>query len=242
MIITTLFIPFVLATIMLGLIVVNVFMYILGSGFTRFYAHITRIPYEILAAIVLTFCIAGAYSTNNRMYDIYIILIFGIVAYFLRRMDFQLVPILLGIVLGLALFLTARGGLFHNRTVYSVISIVVNVFRSIPFIILIVLLIPFTKTVVGTILGANAALPALMAIWLSCAWPLSASTSDKVLPRRSGAASPQLSVTGMVAVSVSPRLVKLGLPKSTSSMLSINSDGCRQPASRTAVTVSFPPP
>ncbi|EMX8898025.1 ABC transporter permease [Enterobacter bugandensis] len=68
----------------------------------------------------------------------------------------------LGIVLGLALFLTARGGLFHNRTVYGVISIVVNVFRSIPFIILIVLLIPFTKTVVGTILGANAALPALI--------------------------------------------------------------------------------
>ena len=68
----------------------------------------------------------------------------------------------LGIVLGLALFLTARGGLFHNRAVYSVISIVVNMFRSIPFIILIVLLIPFTKTLVGTILGANAALPALI--------------------------------------------------------------------------------
>ena len=68
----------------------------------------------------------------------------------------------LGIVLGLALFLTARGGLFQNSTVYSVISIVVNVFRSIPFIILIVLLIPFTKTIVGTILGANAALPALI--------------------------------------------------------------------------------
>lgn len=90
----------ILYAIMLGLIVVNVFMYIIGSGFTRFYAHITRIPYEILAPIVMTFCIAGAYSTNNRVYDIYIILIFGIVAYFLRRMDFQLVPILLGIVLG----------------------------------------------------------------------------------------------------------------------------------------------
>ncbi|ANI81437.1 methionine ABC transporter permease [Kosakonia oryzae] len=68
----------------------------------------------------------------------------------------------LGILLGLALFLTARGGLFQNRTLYSVISILVNVFRSIPFIILIVLLIPFTKTIVGTILGANAALPALI--------------------------------------------------------------------------------
>ncbi|MCL5501132.1 D-methionine transport system permease protein [Phytobacter palmae] len=68
----------------------------------------------------------------------------------------------LGIMLGLALFLTARGGLFQNRALYSVISIVVNVFRSIPFIILIVLLIPFTKTIIGTILGANAALPALI--------------------------------------------------------------------------------
>ncbi|AHY13138.1 MULTISPECIES: methionine ABC transporter permease [Citrobacter] len=68
----------------------------------------------------------------------------------------------LGVALGLALFLTARGGLFHNRAVYSAISLVVNIFRSIPFIILIVLLIPFTKAMVGTILGANAALPALI--------------------------------------------------------------------------------
>lgn len=68
----------------------------------------------------------------------------------------------LGIVLGLALFLTARGGLYPHRAFYSAISLVVNVFRSIPFIILIVLLIPFTKSLVGTILGANAALPALI--------------------------------------------------------------------------------
>jgi len=68
----------------------------------------------------------------------------------------------LGILLGLALFLTARGGLFQNRALYSVISILVNVFRSIPFIILIVLLIPFTKAIVGSILGANTALPALI--------------------------------------------------------------------------------
>ena len=70
--------------------------------------------------------------------------------------------LVLGIALGLALFLTARGGLYQNRTLYSAISLIVNIFRSIPFIILIVLLIPVTKTLVGTILGANAALPALI--------------------------------------------------------------------------------
>lgn len=73
-----------------------------------------------------------------------------------------LATFVLGILFGLALFLTARGGLFQNRAIYGVMSILVNVFRSIPFIILIVLLIPFTKTLIGTILGANAALPALI--------------------------------------------------------------------------------
>ncbi|CAI0876134.1 methionine ABC transporter permease [Serratia proteamaculans] len=73
-----------------------------------------------------------------------------------------LATLLLGIVLGVLLFLTSRGQLLQNRLVYSLISVLVNVFRSIPFIILIVLLIPFTKTLIGTILGADAALPALI--------------------------------------------------------------------------------
>lgn len=90
----------ILYAIMLGLIIVNIFMYILGKGFTRFYANITRIPYELLACIILPFCVAGAYSTNNSMYDVYIIIFVGVLAYILRRLDFQLVPILLGIVLG----------------------------------------------------------------------------------------------------------------------------------------------
>lgn len=68
----------------------------------------------------------------------------------------------LGIILGVILFLTAKGQLLENRIVYTSFSIVISIFRSIPFIILIVLLIPFTKALIGTILGANAALPALI--------------------------------------------------------------------------------
>lgn len=73
-----------------------------------------------------------------------------------------LATLVLGIVLGVLLFLTSKGQLWQNRAVYSLISVLVNVFRSIPFIILIVLLIPFTKSLIGTILGADAALPALI--------------------------------------------------------------------------------
>ncbi|EHD21063.1 MULTISPECIES: methionine ABC transporter permease [Brenneria] len=73
-----------------------------------------------------------------------------------------LATFVLGVILGVLLFLTSRGQLLQNRLVYTLVSVVVNVFRSIPFIILIVLLIPFTRVIVGTILGANAALPALI--------------------------------------------------------------------------------
>jgi D-methionine transport system permease protein len=69
---------------------------------------------------------------------------------------------ILGLALGLLLFLTDEGNMWENKVVNKMIATFVNVFRSIPFIILIVLLIPFTKFLMGTILGANAALPTLI--------------------------------------------------------------------------------
>jgi D-methionine transport system permease protein len=68
----------------------------------------------------------------------------------------------IGIILGLILFLTGKGNIWENRAVNGIMSAVVNIFRSIPFLILIVLLIPFTKALVGSMIGENAALPALI--------------------------------------------------------------------------------
>ncbi|WP_042353909.1 methionine ABC transporter permease [Bacillus rubiinfantis] len=73
-----------------------------------------------------------------------------------------LITFILGIILGMLLFLTAKDNLWENKPINTVISAIVNVFRSIPFIILIVLLIPFTTFIVGTMIGENAALPALI--------------------------------------------------------------------------------
>jgi len=68
----------------------------------------------------------------------------------------------LGLIIGLLLYATNEELLFKNRAIYSVLSLVVNVFRSIPFIILLILLIPFTTAIVGSFLGPTAALPALI--------------------------------------------------------------------------------
>ncbi|AOT01512.1 methionine ABC transporter permease [Exiguobacterium indicum] len=68
----------------------------------------------------------------------------------------------LGLIIGLLLYATNEELLFKNRAFYSILSLVVNVFRSIPFIILLILLIPFTTAIVGSFLGPTAALPALI--------------------------------------------------------------------------------
>ena len=65
---------------------------------------------------------------------------------------------LLGLPLGIVLFLTRKGQLLENKFYNRILSIVVNIFRSIPFIILIVWLIPFTRALIGTSIGVNAAL------------------------------------------------------------------------------------
>lgn len=70
----------------------------------------------------------------------------------------SLVTVLVGLPLGVILFVTQRGGLGENRPLNFVLSsIVVNITRSIPYAILMVALMPFTKWIVGTSLGPTAA-------------------------------------------------------------------------------------
>jgi D-methionine transport system permease protein len=64
----------------------------------------------------------------------------------------------MGLPLGVVLFITRRGQIREHRVVNSVLSAAVNEFRAIPFIILIVWMIPFTRMVVGTSIGVGAAL------------------------------------------------------------------------------------
>ncbi|MCL4642232.1 MAG: methionine ABC transporter permease MetI, partial [Olivibacter sp.] len=64
----------------------------------------------------------------------------------------------LGLPTGVLLFMTREEQMLANRKLNRVIAVVVNVFRSIPFIILIVWMIPFTRLVVGTSIGVGAAL------------------------------------------------------------------------------------
>ncbi|MFP7170476.1 methionine ABC transporter permease [Terribacillus sp. 7520-G] len=88
---------------------------------------------------------------NTAIYETFYMTILSLIGTFI-----------IGIILGLLLYLTSKGKLWENKVVYWIVAAVVNIFRAIPFIILILLLFPFTDFIVGTIRGPEAALPALI--------------------------------------------------------------------------------
>ncbi|MGH8355731.1 MAG: methionine ABC transporter permease [Pseudomonas sp.] len=73
-----------------------------------------------------------------------------------------LFTVLLGLPLGVLLFLSGPRQLFEQKALYALLSLLVNVLRSLPFIILLILMIPFTVLLTGTSLGVAGAIPPLV--------------------------------------------------------------------------------
>lgn len=73
-----------------------------------------------------------------------------------------LIAVVLGFILGIILYVTKDDGLYPNKIISRVLDFIVNLLRAVPFIILIFILLPVTTFLVGTMLGATAALPALI--------------------------------------------------------------------------------
>ncbi|ANH95881.1 D-methionine transport system permease protein [Pseudomonas koreensis] len=73
-----------------------------------------------------------------------------------------LFTVLLGLPLGVLLFLCSPRQLLENRVVYAIMSLAVNILRSLPFIILLIVMIPFTVMITGTSLGVAGAIPPLV--------------------------------------------------------------------------------
>ena len=83
-----------------GLILANVFILILGLFGASLYAKVTIIPTNILIPIVGSFIILGAYASRQLVFDMYLILFFGIVGYYMIRAQFSMAPFVLAFVLG----------------------------------------------------------------------------------------------------------------------------------------------
>ena len=78
----------------------NVMLLVLNLPMVGVFTSILRIPQHFLMALILIFCVIGAYSVDNSLLDVWILIGSGIIGYFLRKVRFNMAPLILGLVLG----------------------------------------------------------------------------------------------------------------------------------------------
>jgi len=82
------------------MLLANVFLLIFGLTGVRIFAKMVEIRKGLLLPIIIIISTVGSYAINNSIYDVYWMLGFGIVGYFLKRYGFQVGPVILGVILG----------------------------------------------------------------------------------------------------------------------------------------------
>jgi putative tricarboxylic transport membrane protein len=93
------------------LFIATLFILILGLSLTKLMVLVLRVPNSYLMAIVATLCIIGPYAIQSRIFDVYVVIAFGILGYGLRLLNYPMAPLVLGIVLGELLDRNLRRGL-----------------------------------------------------------------------------------------------------------------------------------
>ena len=64
------------------------------------FAAILRIPFSIIAPVIIVICAIGAYTVHNAMLDVWFMLVFGVIGYVFKKLDYPLAPLVLALVLG----------------------------------------------------------------------------------------------------------------------------------------------
>jgi len=107
--------PDVVWTIIASFYVGNVMLLILNLPLVGLWVKILKVPYSVLFALILVFAFVGAYSLDNSVFDIRIMSVFGVVGYFLKKLDFPLAPFALTFILGPRMELGLRQSLVLFR-------------------------------------------------------------------------------------------------------------------------------
>lgn len=116
---------------------------IYGLSLTRLFILVLKIPRELLMPVVFTLCVIGPFALTQRIFDIWVMVAFGLIGFVLRKMNYPMAPLVLGIILGTLLDKSLRRGLtlsngslepffFRPISATFVIIISLSVFLSLP--------------------------------------------------------------------------------------------------------------
>ena len=92
--------PEMVYTIMGAMFIANIIMVAVMLGSMKFLAQVARIPRAYLLPVILAFCVVGSYALSNRLFDVWVMLAFGVLGFILESRRIPLAPFIIGFVLG----------------------------------------------------------------------------------------------------------------------------------------------
>ena len=98
-----------------ALIVANFVMVLMEYFGIRFFVRLLKIPKHIMLPIIIVFCVVGAYGLNNRVFDAWSVMFFGVIGYAFEKWGFPLAPVILGFILGPIAETNLRRGLMMTQ-------------------------------------------------------------------------------------------------------------------------------
>ena len=78
----------------------NVMLLILNLPLIGMWVQVLKVPYKILFPVIVLFCLIGVYSLSNSIFDIYVMILFGVLGYLMRKLGYEPAPLVLAFVLG----------------------------------------------------------------------------------------------------------------------------------------------
>lgn len=99
------------ATIIASFFVANIILVVLNLPLVGVWVRLARCPYQILAPIIVSFCILGAYLTRNSLMDVWVCIAFGLIGWGMAKWNLPVAPLVMGFILGPMLELALRQSL-----------------------------------------------------------------------------------------------------------------------------------
>lgn len=129
----------------------NVVLLILNLPLVGIWVKILKIPYYLLFPLIVLFCIIGVYSVNNNITDVIIMMIFGIIGYFMRKFEYEAIPMVLGLVLGGLLELNFRQSLlfFRGNLLFFFYRPISAFFLSLAILVILSVFLPALRRILG---------------------------------------------------------------------------------------------
>ncbi len=82
------------------MLIANILFFVLGFFGAKIFARITLVPNKLLWPMIFAVSVCGTYSLNQSIIDVWLMLLFGVIGFFMRRYGFSVVPVIIGLILG----------------------------------------------------------------------------------------------------------------------------------------------